>query len=86
MVVKDSTYACLKVAALNFISLCEILIINNNICLSLRKTGWYVTNASFPQRLENRGKLDCIVFKTHDVPTALTHAFPELGCGKIMRV
>lgn len=50
------------------------------------KTGRYVTNVSFPQRLENRGKLECIVFKTHDVPTALTHAFPVFGCGKIRRV
>lgn len=50
------------------------------------KTGRYVTNVSFPQRLEDRGKLECIVFKTHDVPTALTHAFSMFGCGKIMRV
>lgn len=64
----------------------KTLIINNNIYPSLRKTGRYVTNVSFPQRLENRGKLECIVFKTQDVPTALTHAFPVLGCGKTVKV
>jgi len=72
--------------ARNLTRLCENL--NNTLPdLPFFEENWIIRyKCYFSTKIRKQRKLECIVFKTHNLLAALTHAFPVFGCGNIMKV